>query len=100
MTTIKATFTSNGQTVKKTAILNDTLDKLSNSQKNEAFDIFMECYGDGYWSIFFEGEPGTQYEIEFKFDNKNRQKTLEPIKAITWEDDIITDVQKVQVTIR
>ena len=100
MTTIRCRFTSNGMAVKKTAILTDTLDELSNSQRNEAFDIFSECWAEGYWSVFFEGEPGTQYEIEFKFDTKNRQKTLEPIKAITWEDDIITDVQKAQVTIR
>lgn len=98
MTTIRCRFTSNGMAVKKTAILTDTLDELSNSQRNEAFDIFTECWAEGYWSVFFEGEPGTQYEIEFKFDTENRRKTLEPIKAITWENDIITDEQAVSVT--
>lgn len=98
MKTIKCRFTSNGMAVKKTAILTDTLNELSNSQRNEAFDIFSECWAEGYWSVFFEGEPGTQYEIEFKFDTKNIQKTLEPIKAITWENDIITDEQAVSVT--
>jgi len=48
--------------------------------------------------LFFEGHPdhpGVIYEVELKFDIENRQKTLEPIKAITWEDDVIFDVQSV-----
>lgn len=100
MKIIKCTFLSGGKDIRKTAVLNDSLDFLSNSRKNEAFDLFMECYGDGYWSVFFEGDPGTQYEVEFRFDTENRQKTLEPVKAVTWENDIITDVQKVAVQVR
>lgn len=100
MKTIKCTFLSGGKDIRKTAVLNDSLDSLSNSRKNEAFDLFMECYGDGYWSVFFEGDPGTQYEVEFRFDTENRQKTLEPVKAVTWENDIITDVQEVAVLVR
>ena len=103
MTIIICKFKSEGKDVRKTAILNDTLDELSKSKKNEAFDIYMEDYGEGYWSVFFEGEPGTQYEVEFKFDTENRQKTLEPIKAVTWGGDdagVVTDAQLVSVTVR
>lgn len=53
MILIKCQFLSNGQTIKKTAILKETLNELSNSKKNEAFDTSMECYEDGYWSLFF-----------------------------------------------
>lgn len=100
MTTITVQFQSNGQKVKKTAILTDTLDELSKSQKNECFDFQIETWADGYWSLFFEGEPGTQYEIEMEFDTDNRQQTLKPIKAITWEGDVITDVQTATAKIR
>lgn len=100
MITIKTTFQSNGQSVKRTAIVSDDLQTLSNSQKNQAFDIFRESYSDGYWSLFFEGDPGIQYEIEFLYDKENRQFTLKPIKAVTWENDIITDAQTVTVTVR
>ena len=98
MIQIKFQFLSNGDTIKRTAIVKDTLNELSTSNKNEAFDTSMECYEDGYWSLFFEGypdHPGVIYEVELKFDIENRQKTLEPIKAITWEDDVISDVQSV-----
>jgi hypothetical protein len=78
MTTIICRFKSEGKTVRKTAILNDTLDELSKSKKNEAFDIYMEDYGEGYWSVLFEEEPGTQYEVEFKFDTENRQRRWNP----------------------
>ena len=100
MVTIICKFMSEKKLVKKTAILSDDLRSLSQSKKNECWDVQHETYGDGYWSIFFEGEPGTQYEVEFKFDRANRQMTLEPIKAITWINDIIEDVQTVEVTIK
>lgn len=100
MITIKIQFQSNGETINRTAIINDCLNELSNSQKNQAYEINNECWSDGYWSIFFEGKPGTLYEIEFKYDTDNYRKTLEPIKAITWVNDIIEDVQAVKVTIK
>ena len=100
MKTVKCAFLSGGKNIRKTAILNDSLDSLSSSRKNEAFDIFMEEYGDGYWSVFFEGDPGIQYEVKFRFDTEGRRQTLEPVKAVTWENDVITDVQKVTVHIR
>ena len=99
MITIKCVFKSEDRMVKKTAILSDDLHTLSQSMKNECFDISIETYGDGYWSIFFEGVPGVIYEVEFKFDRENRQMTLEPIKAITWQDDVIVDSQLVTVKI-
>ncbi len=103
MITVICRFKSEGKDVRKTAILNDTLDELSKSKKNEAFDIYMEEYDEGFWSVFFEGEPGTVYEIEFKFDTENRQKTLEPIKAVTWgggDAGVVTDSQEVSVKVR
>lgn len=97
MVTIICKFKSEDRMVKKTAILSDDLRSLSQSKKNECWDVQNETYGDGYWSISFEGEPGIQYEVEFKFDRANRQMTLEPIKAITWSNDVIVDVQHVEV---
>lgn len=99
MKTIKVKFNSNGQTIAKTAIINDCLDKLSSSQKNHASDICHETWSDGYWSLFFDGAGGVQFEVEFKFDTENMEATLHPIKAITWVDDCISDVQNVEVTI-
>ena len=102
MRTIICKFKSEGKDVRKTAILNDTLDELSKSKKNEAYDIYVDDY-EGFWSVFFEGDPGTQYEVQFKFDIENRQKTLEPIKAVTWGGDdagTVTDSQLVSVTVR
>ena len=100
MITIICKFKSEGKLVKKTAILSDDLLTLSQSKKNDCYDIQNETYGDGYWSISFEGEPGIEYEVEFKFDRANRQMTLEPIKAITWHDDVIVDVQMVEVIVK
>lgn len=103
MTTIICKFKSEGKDVRKTAILNDTLDELSKSKKNEAIDIYMDEYGEDYWSVIFEGEQGTEYEVQFKIDTENRQNTLEPIKAVTWgggDAGVVTDSQLVSVTVR
>ena len=100
MKTIKIEFQSNGQTIKKTAIVNDCLNELSNSKKNEAVDITNELWTDGELSLIFEGEPGVQYEAVFKYDTENHQETLEPIKVITWIDDVIDDVQIQKVIIK
>ena len=100
MITIRCTFLSEDKTVKKTAILSDNLRTLSQSKKNECYDINVEYYADGFWSILFEGEPGIQYEVEFEYDIDNRRMTLKPIKAITWQDDVIIDSQYVTVKIR
>ena len=100
MKRIKIEFPSNGEKVRKTAIMRDTLDGLSASAKNEAFDFCEDGGADGYWSLLFEGSPGIVYEVEFVFDRKNCRKTLEPVKAITWKDDVIDDVQKAQIMVR
>lgn len=103
MTTIICKFKSEGKDIRKTAILNDTLDELSKSMKNEAYDIYMEDYGGGEWSVFFEGNPGTVYEVVFEFDAENRQKTLKPLRAVTWGGDdtsVVTDSQLVYVKVR
>ena len=100
MVTIICKFMAEDKQVKKTAILSDDLRSLSQSKKNDCYDTQLDTCDDGYWSIFFEGEPGIQYEVELKFDRDNRQMTLEPIKAITWHNDLIVDVQPVEVTIK
>ena len=97
---------SDGKVVKKTAIINDSLNELSKSKKNEATDIIepdtLDYEG---WCIFFELTDTLGYEIMFEYDQGNDVKTLKPVKAITWEgpepDKVtITDVQEVCVTIR
>lgn len=100
MKTITINFQSNGETVKKVAILTDDLLKLSTSLKNECYEIYEEEWADGIWALLFEKTSGTLFEVQFTFDTENRQKTLQPIKAITWENDIITDVQNATVKVR
>lgn len=99
MKTITCTFKSEGKTIKKTAILSDSLDRLSESKRNEATDILIGCREDGYWSIIFEEEEddAKMYEIEFKYDE---EKTLTPIKALTWEYSYLADAQFVNVKIK
>ena len=96
---------SDGKVVKKTAIINDSLNELSKSKKNEATDIIepdtLDYEG---WCIFFELTDTLGYEIMFEYDQENDVKTLKSVKAITWEgpepDKVtITDVQEVCVTI-
>lgn len=97
---------SDGKVVKKTAIINDNLDELSKSKKNEATDIFEpDTLDDEGWSIYFEISDTLGYEVMFKYAQRVNVKTLKPIKAITWEGPerdkwTITDVQKVSVRIR
>ena len=91
MKTIICKFKSDGTDIRKTAVINDSLDALSKSKKNEATDII---------------EPDTlDYEVMFVYNQENGIKTLKPVKAITWDgSDIdhvaIIDVQTVSVTIR
>lgn len=100
MKTIRLAFASKGEIVKRRAILKDTLDKLSDNQHNQAFDISNEYWENGWWSLFFEGRPGVQYEVQFEYDKERMTETLRPIKAITWEDDIIADVQTPVIIVR
>ena len=97
MKTIICNFKSNGEKVKKTAVINDNLSELSKSKKNEATDIIDDFMTeDNVWIIFFEEN------VQFKVD-KEGNKTLTPVKGITWEggdDAVITDVQKVKVTVK
>lgn len=94
METIKVKFKSNGREIRKTAILTDDLSNLSKSKKNQARDI-IEYPEDGFWSIVFDESETLQYEVEFAI--ADYQKTLKPIKAITWGDDVIEDVQKAEI---
>ena len=97
MRTIKVTFKSEGETIKKTAVINNSLDTLSTGKVNQAYDI-CEYPEDGFWSVVFEGEQGIIYEVEFKLNRRTMQRTLTPIKAITWKDDVISDVQRVKIS--
>ena len=95
-----------GKDIRKTAVINDSLDGLSKSKRNEATDIIepdtLDFEG---WCIYFEITDTLAYEVMFVYDQENDIKTLKPIKAITWDgSDIdhvaISDVQAVCVTIR
>jgi len=106
MKTIICKFKSDGTDIRKTAVINDTLDGFSKSKKNEATDIIepdtLDFEG---WCIYFEITDTLAYEVMFAYDQENDIKTLKPVKAITWDgSDIdhvaITDVQAVSVTIR
>lgn len=112
MKTIICKFKSDGKDVKKTAIINDSLDTLSISKKSEATDIiepntfdYEDTFDYAEWSIYFEVTDTLAYEVVFKYDQESHIKTLKPIKAITWDGTdidhvVITDVQKVSITIR
>jgi len=106
MKTIICKFKSDGTDIRKTAVINDSLDGLSKSKKNEATDIIepdtLDFEG---WSIYFEITDTLAYEAMFEYDQENDIKTLKPIKAITWDgSDIdhvaIIDEQTLSVTIR
>ena len=106
MKTIICKFKSDGTDIRKTAVINDSLDGLSKSKKNEATDIIepdtLDFEG---WCIYFEITDTLAYEVMFVYDQENGIKTLKPVKGITWDgSDVdhvsITDVQAVSVTIR
>ena len=82
----------------KTAILNDDFTKLSKSKKNQATEIIEDLIEyEGVWGLSFDDNPN--YELQFKVDD-DKGRTLEPVKAITWEggtDGVITDVQSFTV---
>lgn len=104
MKTIICKFKSEGVEIRKTAILNDSLDDFSKSKKNEATDICgpYEYSDHQEWSIYFHVSDALGYEVVFKCD-RNRTKTLEPLRAVTWSGEdagVVTDSQKVSVTIR
>ncbi len=102
MRTIICNFKSNGENVKVTAVINDALTELSKSKKNQATNIIDDfILEDEEWGIFFEVSDNIGYEVQFK--TNDGQKTLKPVKAITWEggaDAVITDVQKVKITVK
>lgn len=106
MKTIKCKFKSDGMDIIKTAVINDSLDTLSKSKKNEATDIIQPDMLDfDGWCIYFEITDTLAYEVMFEYNHENFIKTLKPVKAITWDgSDIdhvsIIDVQAVSVTIR
>lgn len=104
MKTIICNFKSDGKDIKKTAIITDSMDELSKSKKNEATDIVdPEWFHYSEWSIYFQHNETLGYEIVFELENYN--KTLKPVKAITWNcsdlhNVVIVDVQKVTVTVK
>ena len=106
MKTIICKFKSEGARIRKVAILNDSLDELSKSKKNEATDICsLECYGYGIggWSIYFSVSDELGYEVEFKCDPDTGEKTIIPVRAITWGGEdagVVIDSQLVNITVR
>lgn len=104
MKKIVCNFISNGEKVAITAIISDDLSTISKDKRNQATDILeTDMYEHEAWGLFFEINDHTGYEIQFKVEKDSLQKTLKPVKAVTWEggaDAIITDVQKVKVTVK
>ena len=102
MTILNIKFKSNGETIKKTAMFKSigNSPELSSSKKNDAYDANIEFYADGYWVILFEAEGGVMYEVQLEYDLDCHQPTLRPIKAITWLDDVIDDVQTVEIKVK
>ena len=73
----------------------------------DGWDIYayLDTFDYEEWSIYFEVTDTLAYEVVFKYDQESHIKTLKPIKAITWDGTdidhvVITDVQKVSITIR
>ena len=98
MITLRLSFKSEGDEIRKTAIVTDDLTDLSASKKNQAVDVITNSYEFGYWSLIFE-DVDTKYEIEFEFDINEFVPTTKPRKAITWRNDVIVDSQKVTIKI-
>lgn len=101
MKTIICKFKSEGADIRKVAILNDSLDELSKSKKNEATDIYD--YDIGEWSIYFGVSDTLGYEVDFKCDDETGEKTLVAVRAVTWGGDdagVVIDSQLVNVTVR
>ena len=98
MITLRLSFKSEGDEIRKTAIVTDNLTDLSASKKNQAVDVITNSYEFGYWSLIFE-DVDTKYEIEFEFDINEFVPTTKPRKAITWRNDVIVDSQKVTIKI-
>ena len=106
MITLELTFLSNGETVKKTAVLDDTLTELKQRHRNnQATDLILDFVNEpeGYWALYFDVSDTLGYEVQFKIEPVTRKASMMPTKAITWsghDHDTITDVQKVQCKIR
>lgn len=101
MKTIICKFKSEGADIRKVAILNDPLDDLSKSKKNEATDI--EYFDADEWSIYFNVSENLGYEIVFKCDPDTGNKTLVPVRAVTWGGEdagVVIDSQLVNVKVR
>lgn len=86
-------FFSNGELLKRTAILSANLERLSSSKFNQATGI-IEFKDDSFWTIVFHENERCLYEANFELDDGSR--TLKPITVITWTDDYIDDVQPVE----
>lgn len=99
MITIKCRFKSNGETIKKKVIISDNLLTLSKSKLNDATSIVDE-YWFNYetWGIIIE-DTHCLYELHFKV--KDTDRTLIPVKAVTWvgaERGLVVDVQELYIS--
>lgn len=104
MKKITCKFKTNGELITLTGIVTDDLTELSSSKNNQATDIIDDYMNiDGVWSLNFEISSYLGYEIQFKAATTDGEthKTLEPVKAITWEGGtdkiIITDEEEVTI---
>lgn len=101
MKTIICKFKSEDANIRKVAILNDQLDELSKSKKNEATDV--GCLDTNEWFIYFCVSDNLGYEVDFKYDPDTDSKTLVPIRAVTWGGEdagVVIDSQLVDVAVR
>ena len=96
-------FKSEGKDIQMTVILNDELTELSKSKKNQATDIITDFMGeDEEWSVYCDREETEKIELgyELVFKAEEYRQTLKPVKAVTWLGGIVTDSQKMRVTIK
>lgn len=91
MITLKISFDRDGRKCSYTAILKDSME-LSDSKKNEAYDL-IEDTGDGNrWSLMFDGAEAEYYEAVM-FKNTDGEMTTELDYIIVWSgnQDCIVD---------
>lgn len=97
MRTLRISFVVDGKNVLRTAILTNDLSELSKSKKNQCDYILDDSVLEGFWCLVFNESDTLQYEVEFKYDTDAYLKSIEPVKCIVWESDVIADVVKFNI---
>ena len=88
-------FNSEGERIKRVALLKNDMTGLSKSKLNQASDYDTSTWIDGYWFLVFDYNDVSQFEVDFYYNFERHRPMLQPIKAITWRHDVIVDVQAV-----